>query len=174
LSLCGKSALDIVLWARERPRHRELYTAASEAWNHAFFWQCLTPSKKRPRGELCHAIDRSFGDYTNFAREFALAGAAQVGNGWLWLVANRRRQIRILTTSGAESPEPQKYTCLLALDLWEHAYYFDHQNRRGGYLEAVIDRRLDWEFAETRYRMPVKRGSNVGHERGRRPSGKHG
>jgi superoxide dismutase, Fe-Mn family len=167
--LAGKSALDIVRWAREHSRDRELLAAASEAWNHAFFWQSLTPWKKRPDGELCHAIDRAFGDFANFAREFALAGAAHVGNGWLWLVANRRKQVRILTTSGAESPEPCKYTCLLVLDLWEHAYYFDHQSRRGAYLDAVIDRRLDWEFAEARYRILLKRGPDVQHEPRRRP-----
>jgi Fe-Mn family superoxide dismutase len=155
--LAGKSPLEIVRWAREHARGTELLAAASEAWNHSFYWQCLTPGKKRPSGELCKALYRMFGDFPNFADKFALAGATHVGSGWLWLTANRRKQVRILTTSDADCPEARGYTCLLAIDLWEHAYYFDHQNRRREYLDAVIDRRLDWEFAEQRFRLVLQR-----------------
>ncbi len=151
--LAGKSPLEIVRWAREHARGTELLAAASDAWNHGFFFQCLTPAKKRPGGELRRALERSFGDFASFADKFALAGATHVGSGWLWLVANRRKQVRILTTSDTDCPEARGHTCLLAIDLWEHAYYFDHQSRRREYLDAVIDRRLDWQFAEQRYRL---------------------
>ena len=157
--LVGKSSLEIVRWARQHARDKELLTAASDAWNHAFFWQSLTPWKKRPSGDLRRALDRAFGDFTSFAEKFALAGAAHLGSGWLWLVANRRKQVRILTTSDTDCPEARGHACLLAIDLWEHAYYFDHQNRRREYLEAVIDRRLDWEFAEHRYRLAAERAT---------------
>jgi superoxide dismutase, Fe-Mn family len=157
--LVGKSSLEIVRWARQHARDKELLTAASDAWNHAFFWQSLTPWKKRPSGDLRRALDRAFGDFTNFAEKFASAGAAHLGSGWLWLVANRRKQVRILTTSDTDCPEARGHACLLAIDLWEHAYYFDHQNRRREYLEAVIDRRLDWEFAEHRYRLATERAT---------------
>ena len=130
---------------------------ASEAWNHSFYWNCLTPVKKRPNGELGKAIDRMFGDYSHFADSFALAGATHVGSGWLWLTANGRKQLRILTTSGADCPEARGHTCLLAIDLWEHAYYLDHQNRRREYLDALIDRKLDWDFAEQRFCHVLKR-----------------
>ena len=155
--LTGKSPLEIVRWARKHARGTELLAAASEAWNHAFFWRSLTPWKKRPGGELRQALDSAFGDFTNFAHKFALAGAMHQGSGWLWLVANGRKQVKILTTSDADCPEARGRTCLLAIDLWEHAYYLDHQNRRGEYLDAVIDRRLDWEFAEHRFRLVVGR-----------------
>jgi superoxide dismutase len=79
-----------------------------------------------------------------------------VGSGWLWLTANSRKQVRILTTSDADCPEARGHTCLLAIDLWEHAYYLDHQNRRREYLDALIDRRLDWEFAEQRFRLVLQ------------------
>jgi Fe-Mn family superoxide dismutase len=98
-----------------------------------------------------------FGDFSNFADKFALAGATHVGSGWLWLTANSRKQVRILTTSDADCPEARGHTCLLAIDLWEHAYYLDHQNRRREYLDALIDRRLDWEFAEQRFRLVLQR-----------------
>jgi superoxide dismutase, Fe-Mn family len=162
--LAGKSTLDIVRWAHENARDTELFVAASEAWNHAFFWQSLTPSKKRPGAQLCRLIDKAFGDFASFAHEFAAAGTAHVGSGWLWLVADRRNQVKILTTSGADSAEHNGNTCLLAIDLWEHAYYFDYQNRRRDYLDAVIDRRLDWDFAEARFRLALERSTTARHE----------
>jgi Fe-Mn family superoxide dismutase len=167
--LADKRPLEIVRWAREHARDTELLAAASEAWNHAFFWQSLTPWKKRPGGDLGRALNRVFGDFTDFAGKFALAGATHVGSGWLWLVANRRKQVKILTTSDADCPEARGHTCLLAIDLWEHAYYFDHQNRRREYLDAVIDRRLDWEFAENRYRLVLERNTHARRETARRP-----
>ena len=154
--LAGKNPLEIVRWAREHARGTELLSTASEAWNHSFYWQCLTPGKMRPHGELGKALDRMFGDFSNFADKFALAGATHVGSGWLWLTANSRKQVRILTTSDADCPEARGHTCLLAIDLWEHAYYLDHQNRRREYLDALIDRRLDWEFAEQRFRLVLQ------------------
>ena len=157
--LAGKNPLEIVRWAREHARGSELLAAASDAWNHSFYWQSLAPWKKRPRGELREALEREFGDFANFAEKFALAGATHVGSGWLWLVANRRKQVRILTTSDVDCPEARGRACLLGIDLWEHAYYFDHQYRRREYLDAVIDRRLDWDFAEHRYRLVVDRGT---------------
>ena len=155
--LAGKNSLEIVRWAHEHASGTELLSTASEAWNHSFYWQCLTPWKKRPSGELRKALDRKFGDFSNFADEFAQAGAAHVGSGWLWLIANSRKQVRILTTSDADCPEARGHTCLLAIDLWEHAYYLDHQNRRREYLDALIDRRLDWEFAEQRFSLVLQR-----------------
>jgi len=155
--LAGKSSLEIVQWARKHARGTELLATASEAWNHSFYWQCLTPGKKRPSGELSEALYRTFGNFSNFADQFALAGAIHVGSGWLWLTANSRKQVKILTTSAADCPEARGYTCLLGIDLWEHAYYFDHPNRRHEYLVALIDRRLDWPFAEQRFHFALQR-----------------
>jgi Fe-Mn family superoxide dismutase len=163
-----KSALDIVRWAREHARDTALFTATSEAWNHALLWQSLTPSRKRPEGELCRAIDQAFGNYSNLAGALATAGAAHVGSGWLWLVVNHRNQVKILTTSGTDSPEYRGITCLLAIDLWEHAYYFDHHNRRREYLDALIDRRLDWDFAAARYRLASEQSAKARRESRRR------
>ena len=166
--LADKSALDIVCWAREHARDTELFIATSEAWNHALLWQSLTPSRKRPEGELCRAIDEAFGNYSILAGALATAGAAHVGSGWLWLVVNQRKQVKILTTAGTDSPEYRGTTCLLAMDLWEHAYYFDHQNRRREYLDALIDRRLDWDFAAARYRLAFERIAKARRESRRR------
>jgi Fe-Mn family superoxide dismutase len=156
-NLAGRSSLEIVRWGCDQARGTELLSTASEAWNHSFYWQCLTPTKKRPSGKLGEALERAFGDFSNFADTFARAGAMHVGSGWLWLTANSRRQLRILTTSDADCPEADGRTCLLAIDLWEHAYFLDHQNRRREYLDALIDRRLDWDFAEQRYCLVLQR-----------------
>ena len=159
--LAGKNSLEIVRWACVHARGTELLSTASEAWNHSLYWQCLTPEKKRPNGELGKALDRMFGDFSHFANKFALAGATHVGSGWLWLTANSRKQVRILTTSDADCPEARGHTCLLAIDLWEHAYYLDHQNRRREYLDALIDRRLDWDFAEQVFCLVLQRESQA-------------
>jgi Fe-Mn family superoxide dismutase len=154
--LAGKNALEIVRWANLHARGTELARSTAEVWNHWLFWQSLTPSSKRPNGELGKALIRTFGDYSTFAEQFASAGTAHVGSGWLWLLASRGKQVRILTTSGTQCPEARGRTVLLAIDLWEHAYYLDHQNRRREYLDALIARRLDWDFAENRYRLFVE------------------
>jgi Fe-Mn family superoxide dismutase len=159
--LARRDPIEIVRWAREHARGTELLAAASEAWNHSFYWQCLTPGKKRPSGELRKALDGIFGDFSNFANQFAMAGATHVGSGWLWLIANSRKHVKILTTSGADCPEAHGHTCLLGIDLWEHAYYLDHQNRRREYLDGLIDRRLDWDFAEQRFRLVLQRETKV-------------
>jgi Fe-Mn family superoxide dismutase len=166
--LAHKSALQIVCWAREHARDTALFTATSEAWNHALFWRSLTPSRKRPEGELGRAIDHAFGNYSNLAGALATAGAAHVGSGWLWLVVNHRNQVKVVTTSGTDSPEYRGVTCLLAIDLWEHAYYFDHHNRRREYLDALIDRRLDWDFAAARYRLAFEQSAHARRESRRR------
>jgi Fe-Mn family superoxide dismutase len=154
--LAGKSPIEIVRWALEHARGSELLATASEAWNHTFYWHSLTPGKKRPSGELRDALYRRFGDFSSFADQFALAGAMHVGSGWLWLTANSRKQVKVLTTSDADCPEARGYYCLLGIDLWEHAYYLDHQNRRREYLDALIDRRLNWGFAEQRFHFVLQ------------------
>lgn len=159
--LADKSPLDIVRWAREHARDSKLFAASSEAWNHELLWHSLTPSRLRPDRELARAMAAAFGSYSEFADAFALAGAAHVGSGWLWLVANRRKQVRIVTTANTDSPEYRGSTCLLAVDLWEHAYYFDHQTSRLKYLRGVIDSRLDWTFATARYEVAMARRAAV-------------
>jgi Fe-Mn family superoxide dismutase len=155
--LADKSPLEIVRWALEHARGTELLAAASEAWNHTIYWHSLTPGKKRPSGKLRDALDRRFGDYSSFADQFARAGATHVGSGWLWLTTNNHKQLKILATSDADCPEARGYHCLLGIDLWEHAYYLDHQNRRREYLDALIDRRLNWAFAEQRFHLVPQR-----------------
>jgi Fe-Mn family superoxide dismutase len=128
-------------------RHRALFNNAAQAWNHAFFWRSLRPSGGgEPRGEIAERIARDFGGYDAFAAEFAAAAAGHFGSGWAWLVLDGRK-LRITTTGNADTPIAHGQVPLLTVDVWEHAYYLDYQNRRADYAAAIIKHLLNWEFA---------------------------
>jgi Fe-Mn family superoxide dismutase len=99
-----------------------------------------------PTGAVAKAIDASFGSYENFKKEFSNAAMTQFGSGWAWLVADKG-QLKIAKTPNAETPLTTGQTALLTVDVWEHAYYLDYQNRRADFVAAVIDKLLNWEFA---------------------------
>ena len=125
-----------------------LFNNASQVWNHNFYWNSLTPEGgKKPSGILERKIEIHFGSYENFIREFAQAGTAQFGSGWVWLVKDGGL-LKITKTSNACSPLSQgRGTPLLGFDVWEHAYYLDYQNRRNDYLAVILDKLIHWDFA---------------------------
>jgi superoxide dismutase, Fe-Mn family len=125
----------------------EIFNNASQAWNHTFFWHCLSPQVEgNIPSTLQKRVKDSFGDVATFKREFANAAVEQFGSGWAWLVVDGAK-LRIMKTGNADGPLPAHLRPLLTLDVWEHAYYLDYQNRRPDYVHAVIDRLLNWEFA---------------------------
>ena len=101
---------------------------------------------------LGQQLASAFGGFDRFRKTFSDAAVAQFGSGWTWLVADRGT-LKVVATSNAEVPLARGQTPLLALDVWEHAYYLDYQNRRVDYVNAVIDERLDWRFAEANFAM---------------------
>jgi Fe-Mn family superoxide dismutase len=125
----------------------KLFNNAAQAWNHDFYWHSLSPKKTRPAGALLRRIESDFGSYERFAEQLAAAAAAQFGSGWAWLV-DEAGKLAIVTTSNADTPMARGTKCLLTIDVWEHAYYVDYRNQRERYLSALIDERLNWEFAE--------------------------
>jgi Fe-Mn family superoxide dismutase len=125
----------------------KLFNNAAQAWNHDFYWHSLSPKKKRPAGAVLRRIESDFGSYERFAEQLAAAAAAQFGSGWAWLV-EKDGKLAIVTTSNADTPMARGTKCLLAIDVWEHAYYVDYRSERERYLSAVIGERLNWEFAE--------------------------
>ena len=127
--------------------NRKIFNNAAQAWNHTFFWACLTPSGGKPQGELLRAIDRDLGGFAKFKENFAKEGIAQFGSGWVWLVAYDDGRVGIEKTPDAVTPMAEGRRCLLTIDVWEHAYYLDYQNRRPDFLEAVIGKLLNWDFA---------------------------
>lgn len=125
-----------------------IFNNAAQTWNHWFFWLSLSPDGGgKPGGVLARKIEEDFGDFGSFANELAQAAVGQFGSGWAWVVYDKGK-LRVTKTSNADTPITRGVTPLLALDVWEHAYYLDYQNRRPDYVAAVIDRLLNWEFAQ--------------------------
>lgn len=125
---------------------RAVFNNAAQAWNHAFFWACLTPRAAQPSGQLKQELERDFGSIDNFRTEFAKEGVAQFGSGWVWLIADGGK-LKIEKTANADTPMAHGRRCILTIDVWEHAYYLDYQNRRADFLKAVCDKLLNWDFA---------------------------
>jgi Fe-Mn family superoxide dismutase len=127
--------------------HKKIFNNAAQTWNHTFFWNCLKPNGGgKPSGDLASRIDADLGGYDTFKAKFAQAAVDQFGSGWAWLVS-RGGKLEIISTSNAGTPITGEATPLLTIDVWEHAYYLDYQNRRPDFANAVIDKLLNWEFA---------------------------
>ena len=130
-----------------RPEHTAIFNNAAQAWNHAFYWQSLAPNGgKSVPSALGERIRTSFGDVAALKEEFAKAATEQFGSGWAWLVLEGT-ELRVVKTGNGDDPLPKHQKPLLALDVWEHAYYLDYQNRRADYVKAVLDKLVNWEFA---------------------------
>jgi Fe-Mn family superoxide dismutase len=125
----------------------KLFNNAAQAWNHAFFWQCLSPKGGEPSAALRGLIDKDFNSLEHFRADLAKAASGQFGSGWAWLV-RRDGKLEIMTTSNAETPMAKGIQCLLTIDVWEHAYYIDYRNERDKYLSELIGKRINWEFVE--------------------------
>ncbi|HDX9611458.1 TPA: superoxide dismutase [Mn] [Bacillus toyonensis] len=118
--------------------------------NHTFFWTILSPNGGgQPVGELATAIEAKFGSFDAFKEEFAKAGATRFGSGWAWLVVNNG-ELEVTSTSNQDSPLTEGKTPVIGLDVWEHAYYLNYQNRRPDYIGAFWNV-VDWNAAEKRY-----------------------
>jgi len=125
----------------------KIFNNAAQTWNHTFFWDCMRPGGGgEPPREMARALEQSFGDFSRFKEKFAQAAVDQFGSGWAWLVA-KGDKLEVISTANAQTPIAMGATPLLTIDVWEHAYYLDYQNRRPDFVNAVIDRLLNWEFA---------------------------
>lgn len=145
--LLEKPLEDVVIASSKSPEQAAVFNNAAQAWNHTFYWYSLHPKGGgKPSGKLASLIDSSFGSFDNFKQEFAKVALGQFGSGWAWLV-KQGDSLKILKTSNADTPITQGIQPLLVLDVWEHAYYLDYQNKRADYLTACIDHLLNWEFA---------------------------
>jgi Fe-Mn family superoxide dismutase len=138
---------EVVRQSAGDPKREDIFNNAGQAWNHAFYWNSLTPKGGRPQGELMQRIVQDFGSYEKFEKEFAAAANGRFGSGWAWLVLDGGK-LRVESTANADSPMARGVSCLLTLDVWEHAYYVDYRNEREKYVKGVIEKRLNWEFAE--------------------------
>lgn len=131
--------------ASARGSDQGLFNNAAQAWNHGFYWHSLAPDSAPPSGELAERIDADFGGLDALREKLAKAGAGHFASGWVWL-AEKNGKLSIEETHDGDTLADGDKNPLLVIDLWEHAYYLDHQNARPAYLDAVLDK-LNWEFA---------------------------
>jgi Fe-Mn family superoxide dismutase len=124
-----------------------IFNNAAQVWNHTFYWNCLKPDGGgKPTGKIAQMIDSDLGGYDKFKADFAQTCVTQFGSGWGWLVAEGGK-LKLVKTPNAENPLSKGQTALLTIDVWEHAYYLDYQNRRPDHVNAVIDKLINWNFA---------------------------
>jgi len=125
-----------------------LFNNAAQTWNHTFYWNSMSPEGGgKPMGDLASRIDRDFGSFEGFRKAFSEAGATQFGSGWAWLVV-KNGKLEVRKTLNAETPLTEDGVVpLLTMDVWEHAYYLDFQNRRPDYIDTFLDKLVNWSFA---------------------------
>ena len=146
------STLEDIVAAAEVPT--AMFNNAAQAWNHAFYWNSMTPGgAEAPSGELLAAIERDFGSLDDFNSEFAAAAVGNFASGWTWLVGGAGG-LSILNTDDADTPLRHGLRALLTIDVWEHAYYLDYQNARAAYVDAFVEHLVNWEFASANFALP--------------------
>jgi Fe-Mn family superoxide dismutase len=124
-----------------------VFNNAAQVYNHTFFWESMKPAGggAPPAGPALDLIQGSFGGWDQFRTELIAAGMGRFGSGWAWLVLEGNKG-KIVSTPNAETPLTTAAKPLLTVDVWEHAYYLDYQNRRDGFLEAFCDKLINWDF----------------------------
>jgi Fe-Mn family superoxide dismutase len=126
-----------------------IFNNAAQVWNHSFYWQSMKPNGGGPpTGAIAEKINADFGSYEKFAEKLKNAGFTQFGSGWAWLIL-RDDKLEIIKTANADTPVAHGLNPVLTVDVWEHAYYLDYQNRRPDYLSAFIDHLINWDFANS-------------------------
>jgi superoxide dismutase, Fe-Mn family len=124
-----------------------VFNNAAQVWNHTFYWQSISPNGGNlTDSKLSGLIESSFGSLDNFKSEFAAAGATQFGSGWAWLAQDGDKLV-ITKTANAETPITSELNPLLTMDVWEHAYYLDYQNKRPDYISTFIEKLINWDNA---------------------------
>jgi Fe-Mn family superoxide dismutase len=123
-----------------------IFNNGAQAWNHTFYWNCMKPGGGgQPTGALADKINADFGSFDKFKEEFKTAGTTQFGSGWAWLVLDNGT-LKVTKTPNADNPLTHNQVPLLTMDVWEHAYYLDFQNRRPDYEQTFLDHLINWDF----------------------------
>ncbi|WP_164156877.1 superoxide dismutase [Sandarakinorhabdus rubra] len=144
--------LDGVMAAARQSGNRALFNNAAQARNHSFFWDAMTDTPGTPTGDLAAAITAQMGSLADLKTAFVAAGVAQFGSGWVWLVADAEGGLAITVSHDAQDWKGKTdATPLIVCDVWEHAYYLDHQGNRAGFLAAWFDALPNWAFAGRQY-----------------------
>jgi len=137
----------IIKATNDDPDHGAVFNNAAQVWNHTFYWKSLKPKGGgEPPATLKKLMEASFGSVDECKKELSKAALGQFGSGWAWLVQDGEK-LKVLKTANAKTPLTDGPTPLLTVDVWEHAYYLDYQNRRVDYVNALLDKLANWEFA---------------------------
>lgn len=148
--LANKSLEEIIKATFGDPDKAGIFNNAAQVWNHTFFWESMKPGGGgAPTGPIADKINADFGGYDKFAEAFKTAAATQFGSGWAWLVLDNGT-LKVTKTPNAENPLVHGQTPLLTLDVWEHAYYLDYQNRRPDFINAYLEHLVNWDAANAR------------------------
>lgn len=126
-----------------------IFNNVAQVYNHSFYWQCMKPGGGGPpSGPIAEKIQTDFGSFDAFKEELKNAGATQFGSGWAWLILEKGK-LKVTKTANADTPIAHGQKPLLTIDVWEHAYYLDYQNRRPDYLTAFLDKLINWDFVNS-------------------------
>ena len=138
---------EIIKKSANKTEHQAIFNNSAQVWNHTFYWNCLKPKGGgEPPAALKALIDSSFGGVDQCKKELSTNAVGQFGSGWAWLIKDGDK-LKVTKTANAVNPLSQGQTALLTIDVWEHAYYLDYQNRRVDHVNAVLDKLINWEFA---------------------------
>ncbi|MCE2991775.1 MAG: superoxide dismutase [Candidatus Jidaibacter sp.] len=149
----GKTLEEIIMLAKADSTKAGIFNNAAQIWNHTFYWHCMKPGGGgMPTGKLMDMIVRDFGSFDAFKEQFKQAGVTQFGSGWAWLVLEGDK-LKITKTPNADLPMAHNQRALITMDVWEHAYYLDYQNRRPDYLAIFLDHLVNWDFANKNLNM---------------------
>jgi Fe-Mn family superoxide dismutase len=145
--MADQSLEEIILATAGQADKAGVFNNAAQIWNHTFYWKSLSPKGGgEPPAALMVKMEESFGSVDACKDALAAAATSQFGSGWAWLAEDQGR-LAVMKTSNADTPLTQGLKPLLTIDVWEHAYYLDHQNLRGDYVKAVLDKLINWNFA---------------------------
>jgi Fe-Mn family superoxide dismutase len=146
--LAGRSLEEIILASAKDPALAGVFNNAAQIWNHSFYWHSMKPGGGgAPTGRVAEKITKDFGSYDAFVEAFKNAGATQFGSGWAWL-ALEGDTLKVTKTGNADLPMAHGQKAILTMDVWEHAYYIDFQNRRPDYISTFLEKLVNWEFAD--------------------------
>jgi superoxide dismutase, Fe-Mn family len=138
---------EIITGTAGRTERAAIFNNAAQTWNHTFYWNSLKPKGGgEPPAALLKKIEASFGSFDDCKKEIAAMGVSQFGSGWVWLVLDADK-LKVVKTPNAENPLTMGMKPLLIIDVWEHAYYLDYQNRRVDYVNIVLEKLINWDFA---------------------------
>jgi Fe-Mn family superoxide dismutase len=162
LQQAGKSfdSLEAVVAEAQRSGQKKLFNNAAQAWNHAFFWEAMSPETQDPKGDLADAIKKAFGGVDQLKEAFVTEGVGHFASGWVWLVSDHAGAVKVISThDAADTLTEEGVTPLLVCDLWEHAYYLDYQNDRKQFLTKWFEALPNWQFAARQFDARAKGGA---------------